>query len=93
MRDRVIILTGGAGLLGREYALALAGVGAYVVVADTNTEAGPKVVADAGSGMFIETDVTSKPSVQAMRDYPFRRRFCRIHGAVTEIEVTGVFAN
>lgn len=66
LRDRVIILTGGAGMLGREYMLALAGAGAYVVVADTDTDAGPKVVAEAGSGMFTETDVTSKRSVEAM---------------------------
>jgi NAD(P)-dependent dehydrogenase (short-subunit alcohol dehydrogenase family) len=66
LRDRVIILTGGGGMLGREYTLALAGAGAYVVIADTDVDAGTKVVAEAGSGMFIETDVTSKPAVEAM---------------------------
>jgi NAD(P)-dependent dehydrogenase (short-subunit alcohol dehydrogenase family) len=66
LRDRVIILTGGAGMLGREHMQALAGAGAYVVIADTDSDAGPKVVADAGSGMFVETDVTSKSSVEAM---------------------------
>ena len=64
--DKVIVLTGGAGLLGREYALALAGTGASVVVADVDTDAGKGVVAEAGSGIFIETDVTSKASVEAM---------------------------
>ena len=71
LRDRVIILTGGAGMLGREYALALAGAGAHVVIADTDVDSGAKVVAEAdsrepGSGTFVETDVTSKASVQAM---------------------------
>src|SRR5262249_29214248 len=36
LSDRTIIVTGGAGLLGREYARALAGANASVVLADIN---------------------------------------------------------
>jgi 2-deoxy-D-gluconate 3-dehydrogenase len=68
---RVAIITGGAGLLGREYALAMAGMGAHVVIADTDAQAGTNVVAEiseqaSGGATFVETDVSRKSSVQAM---------------------------
>jgi NAD(P)-dependent dehydrogenase (short-subunit alcohol dehydrogenase family) len=71
LHGRVAILTGGAGLLGREYALALASMGAQVVIADTDVQGGTKVVTEIVEGWgsnatLIETDVSSKASVQAM---------------------------
>src|SRR5262245_1002677 len=67
---RVAILTGGAGLLGREYALALSQAGARVVIADTDIESGLKVAREVqqecGAAIFIETDVSSKSSVESM---------------------------
>jgi 2-deoxy-D-gluconate 3-dehydrogenase len=71
LSDRVAIITGGAGMLGREYALAMASMGAHVVIADTDHQAGARAVAEiseqaGGSATFIETDVSKKSSVQAM---------------------------
>jgi NAD(P)-dependent dehydrogenase (short-subunit alcohol dehydrogenase family) len=71
LRDRVAIITGGAGLLGREYALALANMGAHVVLADVNVRAGVQVASEVsdntdGSAAYIETDVSNQSSVRTM---------------------------
>ena len=71
LHERVAILTGGAGLLGREYAVALAEAGAHVVIADINGQAARRLAVEATErtgveALGIETDVASKLSVQAM---------------------------
>lgn len=71
LHDRVAILTGGAGLLGREYAVALAEAGAHVVIADIDGQAADrlatKVTERSGvEALGTETDVSSKPSVEVM---------------------------
>jgi NAD(P)-dependent dehydrogenase (short-subunit alcohol dehydrogenase family) len=68
---RVAIVTGGAGLLGRQYVRTLLGAGARVVVADLPS-AGPVGVAATamkecgGEAIGVEVDVTKKDSVDRM---------------------------
>lgn len=71
LRDRVAILTGGAGLLGPEYARSLAEAGAHVVVADINGAGVKRLAAEVTEGtgvtaLGVQTDVSSKSSVRAM---------------------------
>lgn len=71
LTDRVIILTGGAGLLGREYTFALAKAGAHVVVADINGPAAEKLAATVTKSwkvkcLGVAADVSNKQSVQKM---------------------------
>jgi NAD(P)-dependent dehydrogenase (short-subunit alcohol dehydrogenase family) len=56
--DRVAVITGGAGGIGRATAQRLAAEGATVVVVDLDEEAG-KALADDLGGMFVAADVTS----------------------------------
>lgn len=56
LRDRTILLTGGAGLLGREFAAALAAAQAHVVVGDINQEA----------ALSLATEITAKSGVKAL---------------------------
>ncbi len=67
---KVAIVTGAAQGIGEAYARALAAEGAAVVVADINTESGPKVVAaieaDGGQAVFACTDVSDPASAQDM---------------------------
>ena len=56
--DRVAVITGGAGGIGRATAERLASEGATVVVVDLDADAG-KALADELGGLFVAADVTS----------------------------------
>lgn len=68
--NRVAIVTGGAGLLGTEFARTLAEAGAAVVIADQNAEAAHLAAETVRSGgahcLAVPTDITAPNSVQAM---------------------------
>ena len=71
LSGRVVIVTGGAGLLGREYARALAEAGAHVVVADINGPDAGRLASEVTTqtrvaALGLHTDVSDKSSVQAM---------------------------
>ena len=69
-KDKVALVTGGGGGIGRATALAFARAGARVVVADIAADAGQETVAlvraAGGEASFIRTDVTQADQVQAM---------------------------
>jgi NAD(P)-dependent dehydrogenase (short-subunit alcohol dehydrogenase family) len=85
--DRVIIVTGGAGLLGREYARALAQAGAHAIVADVNEKLAVSVAASItdsevpGSATALRLDVTERASVQQLVQRVLAQ-FGRIDGLV-----------
>ncbi|HHY66206.1 MAG TPA: glucose 1-dehydrogenase [Alicyclobacillus sp.] len=70
LKDRVAVITGGAGGIGRATARELAREGAKVVVADIDSgggEAAAKQIREfGGEAIFIETDVSSFGSVAAL---------------------------
>src|SRR5881296_3224543 len=63
LRDKVAVVTGGAGSIGRSISRALAAEGAAVWVVDTSDEAGKNVVADireaGGRADVVRADLTS----------------------------------
>ena len=63
---KVVIVTGAAGLLGRQYVAALAEAGAHPVAADLDGDAASALIEEAGAGLALTTDVTDKESVQQM---------------------------
>jgi len=67
LRGRVVVLTGGAGLLGREYAQDLVAAGAHVVVGDVDGAAAHRLAADVGPLCLpVSVDVSSPESVKQM---------------------------
>ena len=70
LTGRVAIVTGGVGLLGKEFCKTLAEAGAAVAVVDLNTDAAKKVAeelnADGFHALGIATDITNPDSVNAM---------------------------
>jgi len=71
VKDKVILLTGGCGILGGCMASHLASEGAYVVVLDRNAEGGQKlvdeIVAAGGKSLFLLTDVLNKEVLEQNR--------------------------
>jgi len=70
LNDRTALVTGGAGLLGRQFSRALGEAGARVVVADLDLDAAQTyaqhLVADGIQAMAIAVDVTDPDSVSGM---------------------------
>jgi NAD(P)-dependent dehydrogenase (short-subunit alcohol dehydrogenase family) len=71
LQDKVIVVTGGAGLLGRQFCEAIAAHGGTVIVADRDLEGAARVAADisarhAGRALAGELDITNQASVQAL---------------------------
>lgn len=72
LKDKRIVVVGGAGLLGQAFCRAIAAEGGIVVVADLDAERGARAVeavraAHPGAHVLAETvDITSKDSLQAL---------------------------
>ena len=70
VRDRVVIVTGGAGLLGREYGRLLVQAGARVVLADVDQRRVEAIAADLegpeGRAKGVGVDVSDEASVAAL---------------------------
>ncbi|MFM8217363.1 MAG: SDR family NAD(P)-dependent oxidoreductase, partial [Planctomycetaceae bacterium] len=67
---RVAVVTGGADGIGKATCVRFAREGAKVVVADINTDLGPRTVAEiqatGGDALFVETDVAQEASIERM---------------------------
>jgi NAD(P)-dependent dehydrogenase (short-subunit alcohol dehydrogenase family) len=89
--DKVVIVTGAAGGIGRAAALSFAKEGAKVVVADIQEKGGQQTVADiksaGGEAIFVKTDVTKSAEVAAMVKTAvstYGRLDCAYNNAATE---------
>lgn len=70
LKDKVVIITGGANGIGKEAVLTFGYEGAKVVIADFNEEAGEATLKEltmtGGEGIFTKVDVANQISVQKM---------------------------
>jgi 2-deoxy-D-gluconate 3-dehydrogenase len=70
LKDRAAVVTGGSGLLGKQFCNTLAEAGAAVAVVDINAEAAEAVAAEineqGGKAVAIPTDIADPDSVAAM---------------------------
>lgn len=92
---QVIIITGGAGLLGREYTRAVAQAGGFPIVADKNVNSAVKVAktVSAETGMQtlgLHVDVTNKTSVKLLVHQTLKW-FGRIDGLVNNAGIDPKF--
>lgn len=75
LRDRVIVITGGAGLIGKEFVRAIVENGGIAIIADISEEIGIRVKDELSNELnssnidFVKLDITSKESLQACIKY------------------------
>jgi NAD(P)-dependent dehydrogenase (short-subunit alcohol dehydrogenase family) len=70
LADEVVVVTGGAGLLGKEFCTAIASHGGYAVVADLNLAAAQRVADEIcqqspGRACAVAMDITDKESIKS----------------------------
>ena len=91
LSDRVAIVTGGAGGIGRATAELFVQEGARVVIADVDTTRGEAVAADLGdAAAFKRTDVAIADEVQALVDFAVTR-FGGLHVMFNNAGIGGSF--
>jgi NAD(P)-dependent dehydrogenase (short-subunit alcohol dehydrogenase family) len=72
LKDKVVVITGGAGLIGRAFVRCIAEHGAVAVVADVNRQTGCNFLEELNTDdpqariEFVEVDITSKKSLSDM---------------------------
>src|SRR5262245_43033805 len=89
--DRVAIITGGAGGIGRATAELFVEEGAKVVIADVDASRGAGVAAELGAAAaFKQTDVASADQVQALVDFAVSR-FGGLHVMFNNAGIGGAF--
>lgn len=84
LRDRVVLVTGGAQGIGRGIAQAVLGAGGRVLIGDVDVDAGHACLREWGAGdaaAFLKLDVASEASVKRFVQAG-QRRFGALHGLV-----------
>ncbi|KIM05860.1 MAG: flagellin modification protein A [Sulfurovum sp. AS07-7] len=87
LKDKVVVITGGAGLIGKEFVKAVVGNGGIAIIADINEEIGLKAKDDLSNELksknidFVKLDITSKDSLENCLDY-LDKKYGRIDALV-----------
>ena len=86
LKDRVIVITGGSGLLGGMHAESIAGAGGIPVLADLNGKSSEKAAASIAKkfripALGVKADITDKTNVETLCDTVLTR-FGRIDGLI-----------
>ena len=86
LNGKVIVVTGGCGLIGREFIKAIASNNGIAIIADINSEIGVKVKEELFYDFvnkidYINLDITSKPSIQESIEF-ILKKFKRIDALV-----------
>jgi len=72
LKDKVIVITGGTGILGKAFVNAVADADATVVIIGRNEEKGQErakeVIAKGGEALFVKADVLDEVSIKAASD-------------------------
>lgn len=87
LKDKVVVITGGAGLIGKEFVKAVVENGGVAIIADINEEVGLQVKENLSKDLntvnidFIKLDITSKNSLNECIEY-LEKKYKRIDALV-----------
>lgn len=79
LKDKVVVITGGAGLIGQEFVKAVVEQNGVAIIADINKTVGQKTLVKLRKELcsakidFVELDITSKVSIQHMIEEIYER--------------------
>ena len=87
LKNKVVIVTGGASGVGRDAALLLASEGARVAIADVDESGGRSAAAElGGSGLFVRHDISSETSWEELIQ-TVTAHFGALHGLVNNAAI------
>ena len=87
LKDKVVVITGGAGLIGKEFVKAVVEQNGIAIIADINEEIGNQAKSDLSKELntanidFVKLDVTSKDSLKTCINY-LNEKYKRIDALV-----------
>src|ERR1043165_6023671 len=92
LEDKVAIVTGAVGLIGKEHCRALSEAGATVIVADIDEAKASEFAATLPIAIGIGVDITKKPSVQLLCE-KVKSKFGQIDILVNNAAINDMFEN
>ncbi len=93
LKDKIAIVTGASGLLGKKHCEALAGAGAHVIVADVDANSSIDFANELGSShLGIGLDVTTETSIHAAKEQVIKK-YGRIDVLVNNAAINDMFEN
>jgi NAD(P)-dependent dehydrogenase (short-subunit alcohol dehydrogenase family) len=85
LKDKVIVVTGGTGILGKAFVDGIISHGGIAIIVGRNETEGKKrvdeILANGGEAMFVQTDVLNEKQVENLRD-TIIEKYSRIDGLV-----------
>jgi len=87
LKDQVIVITGGAGLLGKEHAKAIIKCDGIPIIADLNLENAQKVAKEIGGNAHAyQLDVTNENSIKALLN-TLLKKYSKVHALINNAAI------
>lgn len=87
LKDQVIVITGGAGLLGKEHAKAIIKCDGIPIIADLNLENAQKVAKEIGGNAdAYQLDVTNENSIKALLN-TLLKKYSKVHALINNAAI------
>ena len=87
LKDQVIVITGGAGLLGKEHAIAINKCEGVPIIADLDLNQAQKVAQEiGGNAVAVQLDVTNEKSINDLLN-SLLKKYPRVHALINNAAI------